>query len=194
MTVDGGAGVSTRGEGAASPVWIFAYGSLIWKPGFDYAERSRAELVGFRREFCMASIHYRGTPEAPGLVLALDADPAGRCAGVAYRLTEAGAAEALAGVRARELVSSAYDERLLPLRLEDGRRIEAHVYVVNRDHVQYRGGLTPEEQAKVIARAIGPMGTNAEYLLSTVASLAALDIKDSELMALAAMVEARLRA
>ena len=192
MKVESGAEIASHDE--AGPVWIFAYGSLIWKPGFDYAERSRAELVGFRREFCMTSIHYRGTPEAPGLVLALDADPAGRCAGVAYRLTPAGAAEALAGVRARELVSSAYDERILPLRLEDGRRVAAHVYVVNRDHVQYRGGLTPEEQAEVIARAIGPMGSNADYLLSTVESLAALDLEDSELVALAAMVEARLRA
>lgn len=180
-------------DGAGSAVWIFGYGSLIWKPGFEYAERALAELVGYRREFCMTSIHYRGTPEAPGLVLALDADPAGRCAGVAYRLTEAGAAAALAYVRNRELVSYAYDERLLPLRLEDGRRIEAYVYVVNRDHAQYRGGLTPEEQAEVIARAVGPMGTNADYLMSTVASLAALGLEDPELVALAAMVAARLR-
>lgn len=172
-------------------VWIFGYGSLIWNPGFDFAERVRARLVGYRREFCMTSIHYRGTPEAPGLVLALDADPAGRCAGVAYRLTEEGGAAALAYVRERELISSAYDERLLPLRTEDGREIEAHVYVVNRDHPQYRGGLTPEEQAEVIARAVGPSGPNADYLLSTVESLAALDLEDPELVALAAMVKAR---
>jgi cation transport protein ChaC len=183
-----------EGAGAGGPVWIFGYGSLIWKPGFAFAERRRAELVGFRREFCMTSIHYRGTPEAPGLVLALDADPAGRCAGVAYRLDAAEGADGLAYVRGRELISSAYDERILTLRLEDGRRVAAYVYVVNRDHVQYRGGLTPEEQAEVIARAVGPMGTNADYLLSTVESLAALDLEDPELLALAAMVRARLRA
>jgi cation transport protein ChaC len=193
MAQEGGAATAPGGDGVAGTAWIFGYGSLIWNPGFEYAERGRAELAGFRRGFCMASIHYRGTPEAPGLVLALDADPAGRCSGVAYRLTGPGGAAALAKVRARELVSQAYDERMLPLRLEDGRRVEAHVYVVNRDHVQYRGGLTPEEQAEVIARAVGPMGTNAEYLLSTVASLAALGLEDPELVALAALVEARLR-
>ena len=53
------------------PLYIFAYGSLIWKPGFDWAERRLAALTGWRRSFCMSSIHYRGTPEAPGLVLAL---------------------------------------------------------------------------------------------------------------------------
>lgn len=178
-------------ETEATPVWIFAYGSLIWRPGFDYAERVRAEIVGFRRGFCMTSIHYRGTPEAPGLVLALDADPAGRCSGVAYRLAPDGAGAGLAYVRGRELVSRAYDEARLPLRLEDGREVEGYVYVVNRDHAQYRGGLTPEEQAEVIARAVGPMGTNAEYLASTVASLAGLGLEDPELVALAAMVRAR---
>ena len=172
-------------------IWIFAYGSLIWKPEFDFAERARAEIVGYRRGFCMTSIHYRGTPAAPGLVLALDADPAGRCAGVAYRLAPETAAAALAAVRRRELISRAYDEAVLPLRLEDGREVAGHVYVVNRDHPQYRGGLTPEEQAEVIARAAGPMGTNADYLASTVASLAALGLEDPELVALAAMVRAR---
>ncbi len=179
-------------DAAGDPaIWIFAYGSLIWKPEFDFAERARAEIVGYRREFCMTSIHYRGTPEAPGLVLALDLDPAGRCSGVAYRLGEPGALAALEATRRRELVSRAYDEVVLPLRLEDGRVVEGYVYVVNRDHVQYRGGLTPEEQAEVIARAHGPMGTNADYLTSTVTSLAALGLEDPELVALAAMVRAR---
>ncbi|TPE53946.1 gamma-glutamylcyclotransferase [Amaricoccus solimangrovi] len=176
---------------ARTPVWIFAYGSLIWKPGFDFAERALAEIVGYRRGFCMTSIHYRGTPEAPGLVLALDADPAGRCSGVAYRLPPETSEAGLAYVRERELVSRAYDEARLPLRLDDGREVDGYVYVVNRDHAQYRGGLTPEQQAEVIARAEGPMGTNAEYLVSTVASLAALGLEDPELVALAAMVRAR---
>lgn len=169
-------------------VWIFGYGSLIWKPGFDWAERRLAALTGWRRSFCMSSIHYRGTPEAPGLVLALDADPEGLCHGVAYRLAPGTAEATLAYLRARELVTDAYDEHRLPLALDDGRRVEAYAYVMNRAHPQYRGGLSLVEQAEVIARAAGPMGPNAEYLLNTVASLDALGLEDAELAELAALV------
>lgn len=169
-------------------VWIFGYGSLIWKPGFDWAERRLAALTGWRRSFCMSSIHYRGTPEAPGLVLALDADPEGLCHGVAYRLAPGTAEATLAYLRARELVTNAYEEHLLPLALDDGRTVEAHAYVMNRAHPQFRGGLSLSEQAEVIARAAGPMGPNAEYLLNTVASLDALGLEDAELAELAALV------
>jgi len=171
--------------------WVFGYGSLIWKPGFDWAERRLAVLRGYRRRFCMTSIHYRGTPETPGLVLALDADPEGLCHGVAYRLDPDGAEGAMAYLRARELVSYAYDEHLLPLDLEDGRSVEAYAYVMNRAHPQYRGGLSLAEQAEVIAHAAGPMGPNAEYLMNTVASLADLGLEDAELAELAALVRAR---
>ena len=169
-------------------VWIFGYGSLIWKPGFDWAEQRLATLTGWRRRFCMTSIQYRGTPEAPGLVLALDADPQGLCHGVAYRLAPETAEETLAYLRARELVTNAYDEHRLPLDLDDGRTVEAYAYVMNRAHPQYCGGLSLAEQAEVIARAVGPMGPNADYLLNTVASLAALGLEDAELAELAALV------
>ncbi len=173
-------------------IWVFGYGSLIWKPGFDFAEHQRAVLAGYRRRFCMTSVHYRGTPEVPGLVLALDLDAGGDCAGVAYRLPEATAEAALATLRERELVSYAYDEALLPVTLEDGRVVEAIAYVVNRAHAQYRGDLDLEGQAEVIARAIGPMGPNADYLGNTVASLGALGLHDPELWELDALVRARL--
>lgn len=174
-----------------SEVWVFAYGSLLWRPGFDHVERRRATLDGYRRAFCMASIHYRGTPEAPGLVLALDHAPGQRCDGVAYRV-EPGRVEAtLAALRARELVSYAYDEALLPVRLDDGREVAAVAYVINREHAQYRGGLSLDEQAAIIARAAGGMGPNADYLANTAASLAALGIEDAELAELAELVAAR---
>ena len=60
---------------AGTGLWVFGYGSLIWEPGFDFDDRRLATLHGYRRAFCMTSIVYRGTPEAPGLVLALDGDP-----------------------------------------------------------------------------------------------------------------------
>lgn len=171
--------------------WIFGYGSLIWKPGFPFAERRRAVLAGYARSFCMTSVHYRGTPERPGLVLALDREAAASCEGVAYRLAAETEAASLAYVRERELVSYAYDEALLPLTLEDGREVRAVSYVVNRTHAQYRGGLDLDQQAAIIAAAVGPMGPNADYLARTVAALAEIGVRDAGLDLLAAKVLAR---
>jgi cation transport protein ChaC len=171
--------------------WVFGYGSLIWQPGFDFVDRRIATLRGYRRAFCMSSIVYRGTPEAPGLVLALDRDGAGACEGVAYRVPDAGAAATLAYLRARELVSDAYAEARLPVELADGPTVEALAYVSNPEHAQYCGGLSLEAQAEVIARAVGPRGRNLDYLFNTVESLEALGLHDPELARLAGMVRER---
>ena len=175
----------------AGDLWVFGYGSLIWEPGFAFSERRLATLAGYRRAFCMASIHYRGTPEVPGLVLALDRAESGSCTGVAYRVAEAGAPAVLAYLRARELVSYAYDEARLPVLLDGGEEVEAVTYVINRAHPQYRGGLSLAAQAEVIARAIGPRGPNAEYLMNTVHGLEALGLRDADLIRLAELVSAR---
>ena len=175
-------------------LWVFGYGSLIWQPGFDFDDRRPAVLAGYRRAFCMTSIVYRGTPEAPGLVLALDADPEGACAGVAYHVPQATAAATHAYLRERELVSYAYNEALVRLALDDGREVEALAYVSNPAHPQYAGGLTLEAQAEVIARARGPRGPNADYLLNTVESLEALGLHDADLVRLAALVRGHLAA
>ena len=172
-------------------LWVFGYGSLIWEPGFDFVERRLATLEGYRRGFCMASIRYSGTPEAPGLVLALDREAAGACRGVAYRVSEPVAAVTLDYLRERELISYAYDEARLPVRLDGGGEVEAVTFVSNREHPQYRGGLSLDDQAEVIARAVGPRGPNSDYLLNTVASLEALGLHDPELHELAEMVRRR---
>ncbi len=173
-----------------APLWVFGYGSLIWHPGFAVAEQETARLEGWHRSFCMDSIHYRGTETAPGLVLALDARPGACCHGVAFRVTPGQEAEALAALRARELVSSAYRETRLPVALAGGRRVEALTFVIDPGHRQYRGGLSLEAQAAVIARAVGERGPNCDYLFNTVAHLAALGIADPELDQLAARVRA----
>jgi cation transport protein ChaC len=176
---------------ANGDLWVFGYGSLIWEPGFDFADRRLATLHGYRRAFCMTSIVYRGTPEAPGLVLALDRDPEGSCAGVAYRVAPAAAAATLAYLRERELVSYAYEEVRLPVELDEvGGRVEAVAYVSNPAHAQYSGGLSLEAQAEVIARAAGPRGPNADYLNNTVDSLEALGLHDPDLVRLVLMVRA----
>ncbi len=169
-------------------LWVFGYGSLIWHPGFAVAERAVARLGGWHRSFCMRSIHHRGTVDAPGLVLALDRADGAHCDGVAFRV-EAGAEDAtIATLRERELISSAYVEEWLTLRLADGRDVRALAYVIDPDHVQYCGGLAPEEQAQIIAHATGGRGPNRDYLWSTAAHLAELGIADADLDWLAARV------
>ena len=162
-------------------MWVFGYGSLIWNPEFPVAEQRIARVQGWRRSFCMHSIHYRGSPEAPGLVLALDSAAEASCAGVVFRV-EPGQEEAtLAALRERELVSSAYLEVMLEAESEDGQSVSAYAYVIDPDHAQYCGGLSLEEQAQIIAHAAGGRGPNRDYLWSTEAHLHDLGIADPEL-------------
>ena len=163
------------------PLWVFGYGSLIWHPGFAVAERAVARLDGWHRSFCMRSIHHRGTVEAPGLVLALDRAGGAHCDGVAFRVEPGAEAATLTALRERELISSAYVEDWLTLRLADGRDLRALAYVIDPAHVQYCGGLALEEQAQIIARATGGRGPNRDYLWSTAAHLAELGIADADL-------------
>ncbi|MFN3971436.1 MAG: gamma-glutamylcyclotransferase [Gemmobacter sp.] len=171
------------------PLWVFGYGSLIWDPGFPVAERRLARARGWRRGFCMWSIHHRGSMEEPGLVLALDHDPDSACDGVAFRVAEGAEAATLAGLRERELISSAYLEDWLEVEAE-GAALTALCYVINRNHAQYCGGLSAEEQARVIAAARGGKGENCDYLYATAAHLAELGIADAGLERLAARVRA----
>ncbi|SEN35567.1 cation transport protein ChaC [Pseudorhodobacter antarcticus] len=161
-------------------LWVFGYGSLIWNPGFAVAEQRVAVLPGWRRSFCMRSIHHRGTVDAPGLVLALDRAEGAACAGVAFRVepwTEDATIEAL---RARELISSAYLEEWLEIEV-GGAAVRALTYVIDPVHEQYCGGLALEAQAQIIAAAVGGRGRNCEYLFNTAAHLASLGIADADL-------------
>ncbi|MCZ0812448.1 MAG: gamma-glutamylcyclotransferase [Pseudomonadota bacterium] len=171
-------------------MWVFGYGSLLWNPGFEAQERVIATLPGYHRSFCMRSIHHRGTQDDPGLVLALDALTGAQCNGVALSVASHEQDDVLAYLRERELISSAYLEKMLHVDLTDGRRVEAVTYVIDPDHVQYCGGLDPEEQARIIARAVGGRGPNTEYLFNTAAHLGELGITDDELDWLARRVRA----
>jgi glutathione-specific gamma-glutamylcyclotransferase len=174
----------------ADEMWVFGYGSLIWNPEFPVAERQIARARGWHRSFCMRSIHHRGTEAAPGLVLALDAAVAAHCDGVAFRVEAGAEAATLSALRERELISSAYLERWLPVDLADGRAITALVFVIDPDHVQYCGGLPLEEQAQIIAHAVGGRGPNRDYLYATARHLAELGLADEELEWLSARVAA----
>lgn len=171
-------------------LWVFGYGSLIWDPGFAHEERVIARLDGWRRSFCMWSIHHRGTPEAPGLVLALDPTAGAACEGVALAVPDADRDEVLDYLRSRELITSAYLEIVHPVGLADGRRVEAVAFVVDPAHPQYCGGLSPEDQARIILHARGGRGPNADYLFNTARHLAEMGIEDPDLSRLAERVRA----
>ena len=170
--------------------WIFGYGSLIWDPGFAWTSRRIARLDGFHRSFCMRSIHHRGTVARPGLVLALDAAAGAHCTGVAFEVAPEVAEETLEYLRARELISAAYLESVQPLTLDCGRQVQAVAYVIDRDHAQYCGGLPLEDQARIIAEAVGGRGPNAAYLHQTAAHLTELGLEDPDLNWLSARVTA----
>jgi cation transport protein ChaC len=156
--------------------WVFGYGSLMWRPGFAHTETRRARLHGFRRSLCVWSHVYRGTPERPGLVLGLDRG--GSCVGLAFRVPDGLRDEVLAYLRDRELVTSVYLERVLPIRLESGESVVAVAYIVDRRHQQYAGRLDEPTAADIVSGAIGQAGPNEEYVLNTVAHLKALSIRD----------------
>ena len=176
------------------PLWIFAYGSLMWNPGFEAAETMLARLDGFRRGFFMWSVHHRGTMQTPGLVLALDACREASCEGLALRVRAGEEAGVLRELRRRELVTDAYMEQHLPVKLEDGRYVRAVSYVVDRRHRQYCPRMSEEQQALVIAKAVGGRGPNSEYLFNTLAHIHALGMADSSLERIAELVQRHIQA
>ncbi len=176
--------------------WVFGYGSLMWKPGFDVAEARMARLDGYKRAFALSSVHYRGTPERPGLVLGLDWEPASACTGVALRIGAGEADEVRHYLAERELVSRAYFEvshriTLLCPGPGEGENVDAICFILDRTHPQYAGGMALEDQAAVICAAAGPTGTNRDYLFKTVEHLRELGVEDPELFELERMVRAR---
>ncbi len=162
-------------------MWVFGYGSLLWNPGFPVARSERATLHGYARSFCMSSIHHRGTEEHPGLVLALDEQDGTHCKGLALSVEAGHEERTLDELRERELISSAYLERMLDVHLESGEVVNAVTYVIDPHHVQYCGGMPLEEQAGIIATAVGGRGPNTEYLYNTAEHLSEIGLRDPDL-------------
>ena len=156
-------------------IWFFAYGSLMWDPGFEPAETRPALLRGWHRRFCVSSIIYRGTPEQPGLSLGLDRG--GSCRGLALRIAAAERETVLAYLAEREMPEAIYSSRKVSL-ATDGSRLSAYTLVVNRGHPLYVSGLGFEESATRIACCSGKRGPNIDYLAQTVRHLDDLGIRD----------------
>ncbi len=172
-------------------LWVFGYGSLMWRPGFEFKERCPALLRGYHRGFCVFSHVHRGTPERPGLVFGLDVG--GSCRGAAFRVEAARAEATRRYLQEREQVTSVYVETMKAIELVDSKeRVEALCFVVDRKHLQYAGALEFDRQVELIAAGEGQSGKNPDYLESTVRHLEEAGIADAELSRLWRAVEERL--
>jgi len=166
-----------------SDFWVFGYGSLMWKPGFDHLRAERALLHGAHRALCVYSWVHRGTQERPGLVFGLD--NGGTCSGMAYQVAEENWPQTLDYLRAREQVTMVYKEHWHHIDLHNGKKVEALVYMVDHSHPQYAGALPLEKQLDIVTGAAGQSGANPEYVLNTAAHLEEMGIADTALAWLA---------
>jgi cation transport protein ChaC len=180
--------VISEPELSKGDLWVFGYGSLMWRPGFEFVEQVPARLIGEHRALCVYSFVHRGTPEKPGLVLGLDRG--GACRGIAFRVPEKHRVTTIAYLRAREQVTSVYREvmRSVWLENEPRQRISALAYVVDRGHVQYAGRLSLPDQLRHVQQGHGQSGANREYVVATVKAIEAEGIRDSQLHQLASML------
>ncbi len=167
---------------------MFGYGSLMWRPGFEFIEQAPARLIGEHRALCVYSFDHRGTPEKPGLVLGLDRG--GACRGVAFRVASKLRGKTVEYLRSREQTTNVYREvsRSVWLGNEPRQRVSALTYVVDRGHVQYAGRLSLAEQLRFVQQGHGRSGNNRDYVLSTVRSIEAQGFRDEQLHRLASML------
>lgn len=186
-------------------LWIFGYGSLMWRPGFRYEQVARARLAGFSRQFCIYSVHHRGCEARPGLVLGLD--QGGFCEGLAYRIHERDVTETVAYLRSREQVNGVYREAQVMIDVDAAaadqagsesagaipppshtwRHVPALTYLVERAHPSYAARLPLAVQARFIRGARGRSGNNLDYLVNTLAHLKELGIREREMERLAVL-------
>lgn len=169
-------------------LWVFGYGSLMWRPGFDFIEQVPARLIGEHRALCVYSFDHRGTPEKPGLVLGLDRG--GACRGVAFRVAAKQRSDVVDYLRSREQTTHVYREVMRSVWLEDEarQRVSALAYVVDRGHVQYAGRLSLADQLRFVQQGHGRSGNNRDYVLATVKSIEAQGFRDAQLHQLAGML------
>jgi cation transport protein ChaC len=181
--------MSTNLQRAGEDLWVFAYGSLMWRPDFAFLERRPARAMGAHRALCVYSFVHRGTPEKPGLVLGLDRG--GKCRGIAYRVAADKRGATIEYLRAREQVTLVYRECWRSVWLDDDAkaRVEALCYMVDRGHEQYAGRLSLAEQLHYVRQGHGRSGNNRDYVLATVKEIEAQGCRDPDLHRLAEMLK-----
>jgi len=174
-----------------SALWVFGYGSLMWRPGFPFDVQSPARLGGLHRALCVYSILHRGTLEKPGLVLGLD--HGGECHGVAFRIAPGSENQTISYLRDREQVTDVYVEAYRGVELADwsGQTVTALTYLADTSHPQYAGVLDLEAQERIVRDCHGQAGANIDYVLNTVEHLEALGVHDPLLSTLATRLRGR---
>ncbi len=172
-------------------MWVFGYGSLVWRPAFAHLEAVVATVDGFERRFWQGSEDHRGVPGAPGRVVTLIASPGATLVGMAYRVADAHRDEVTATLDHRE--KGGYARREVALALADGRRVPARVYLATEGNPDWLGPAPLEAMVEQIARAVGPSGANAEYLERLDAWLREVGAEDAHVAELAAALRARRR-
>jgi cation transport protein ChaC len=180
--------IQPEAELSKGDLWVFGYGSLMWRPGFEFIEQVPARLIGEHRALCVYSFDHRGTPEKPGLVLGLDRG--GACRGIAFRIAAKHHNDTVQYLRSREQTTNVYREVMRSVWLENEarQRVSALAYVVDRGHVQYAGRLSLAEQLRHVQQGHGRSGNNRDYVLSTVKSIEAQGFRDQQLHQLALML------
>jgi cation transport protein ChaC len=180
--------ILSEAELSKGDLWVFGYGSLMWRPGFEFIEQVPARLIGEHRALCVYSFDHRGTPEKPGLVLGLDRG--GACRGIAFRVASNRRADTVEYLRNREQTTSVYHEVMRSVWLENEarERVSALAYVVDRGHVQYAGRLSLTDQLRFVQQGHGRSGNNRDYVLSTVKAIEAEGFRDQQLHQLALML------
>ncbi|AUV46008.1 MULTISPECIES: gamma-glutamylcyclotransferase [Citrobacter] len=158
------------------PVWIFGYGSLMWNPALEFEESCTGTLVGWHRAFCLRLTAGRGTACQPGRMLALK--EGGRTTGVAYRLPDASLEQELSLLWKREMITGCYLPTWCQLTLDDGRAVNALVFIMDPRHPLFESDTRAQVIAPLIAAASGPLGTNAQYLFSLEQELVKLGMQD----------------
>jgi cation transport protein ChaC len=180
--------ILSESELSKGDLWVFGYGSLMWRPGFEFIEQVPARLIGEHRALCVYSFDHRGTPEKPGLVLGLDRG--GACRGIAFRIAAKLRSRTVEYLRGREQTTNVYREVMRSVWLENEarQRVSALAYVVDRGHVQYAGRLSLAEQLRFVQQGHGRSGNNRDYVLSTVTSIEKQGFRDPQLHQLAMML------
>jgi len=168
-------------------VWVFGFGSLIWNPAFHFVERRTALVRGYHRQFCLWARAGRGSPQSPGLMLALERG--GSCHGVAYRIAPEHVETELDVVWRREMLTGAYRAVWVMVRTPDGPE-HAIAFAANHKHERYVRGLDVDETVRFLATGKGPLGTCCDYLFDTVSHLTHLGIRDRRMEALVERVRA----
>jgi cation transport protein ChaC len=168
-------------------LWVFGYGSLVWRPAFPATQQVAACVIGWKRRFWQGSTDHRGVPGAPGRVVTLLPEPGARCWGMAYAVSPEHTSAVLDTLDYRE--KGGYDRVRVPLHLRDGRIIPGGlVYRATPDNPNYLGPATIEDIAAQVVASSGPSGPNPEYVLRLAAALGDMDVDDAHVSALAAAV------